>query len=992
MSSSLLQRFQATRESAPVESPLDKPASIHDDAGNVVDAVEPASPDTHDRTSGPGLHAPGLPAEPVTKPVDAAGVAKDETADKNVVAAVKPAKPSSSDASGLPGAPVKEAKSDAAACADEHADAEGKTAAAVQSVTPHHTTEDLDPEAAQVEPATCIEPMPDHARETEAAYRAVEDATLHSAMEEFERVQDGLEALRERIEGANQSGGLTAESAFFAHFAVESLLKRFNVKDEKTTGSFESAVILPEGKSVVNLESLDATLEGVDNVGQNVWQRAVASVGRSFRPLVSRVKLAGKSLGSVIREAEKIRGGRGGEISVKKRYVLQGDSVPSDVGKAFEEAAEKLHYLTTTFTKQAQADFKDNIKTLEELRKTLPQRAFLHWRDDWNKDASSFLAKVWERWKDPRTKLGGDPSAPIIGNYAFFEDQGDKYGGSDGAAKKFDAFANKAYPTLSGYQHKRGDHEKGSVSIHALSPQQIIAVAKRLQEACQGITFLRGLGEHTSLLRLPFSFGRFKAGNTIERQGYHTRLYETERGSDGTIKTTTHEKLDHPFMAVEDALKTSQRLTYHVGYDAGRVLADTIAHFLTVAKASLNAHAKASTEAFDQQNSVDGVSVNETAPNEPVQVPAKGHTAIPGELMAKQDSWEDKPASFQTIEDEAACETIDFEEAAASCESLIEEASEIGILQQHYATEDEASGEAKPHPGMVERIKGWIAKLGEFFKSVWRRIVQFVTQQSNRLMDWAAKVRKHHFEKVTVKLSGSENAYINDMKLPNLSAFYDFMDEAASAGEDVAKKLEHHSEKQQNLFQGRSSKLEPGHLDAALDSNVNFMTLGSENPIPAEGMVGAFKLSVVDGKLVETQVAKKVEGDKDYTVTGSSLASFVDGAAKLIKKAEARVKAFEMKSDADWKRAKEAADKLGPSAGLFNLKPYGETARYLMKAFAVLQHWARQVGAFAEKCIKGAGEKLNPAKQRDDTQDAEFSIPAAESLQKLPYWYRPATA
>lgn len=1017
MSSSLLQRFQAARESAPVESPLDKPASILDrqieDREHLVAAVQSATPATHDSTGGPGLHAEGLPATPVTKPVDAVGVAKDERADTNVVAAVRPAKPASSDASGLPANPTNPGKVDPAASADDQADAEKHTVPAVRSVTPQHAQEDLDPEAAQVQPASVILPTPDHARETEAAYRAVEESSLGHAADEADHVVGSIEALRGQIEAANESEGLDAESAYFAAFAVESLLKRCGMQDPSVTASFESAVTVPEGKTKVSTEALDAALEAANSIGA----RIKASFIRALNPVWIRTRHLGSALDSLVTDARGVRGnGTKPTIEVASKLIAEGDKPSTDLKASFSKAAEILKYMVKDFGKQANADFIANMDVMwKEIHQHFAKDSNGLSKADFGSFSSDDIKKALERvaadWKDPRVKLGGDPAAPLVGGYQLFAkiEESDRmfgldpYKGNDPVVKKFLSLAYDAYPTVAGSTHSSGDADtRTKVEVAALSPEEIIQIANGFRDAVDnfgawrafveklsGITSLAALfGPAAALMSGPFMLQAYLVwvgilfGKAIARVKVHSDMPLVE------IK------------AMHAAQETSNRMRLHVGYDAGLVLLRIGHTFINLAKQSLNAYAHASAEAFDQQSSIDGQSVHETAPNEPVQTPGSQNLAPQGEVMPHQNSWEDQPASFQTIEDDA--------EIAASIESIQDRLVEIDVLSQHYSLEaegDEGKKEAW-HRRAGRAIAEAYRAVVDFFKRLYARVVHWLKRRHQSLK---AALERLHRGKASFELDipGDVLAYTGDfLKIPNFSGFETFLKSSrdlADAVQDIAelstKLVKHDANKLAERVKSANPELLGGEKETAMrklyfalgipnaqvtaarvKAGMAGYKVGMAGSLPAKDLPGAFSVELSYSEsgtpmLKATDIeAPKQRGDGRIKVSQAELIHYGESVMETITRLDFLIEQQEKALDRTT-RTTDALD--GPGSEILReaLRIWADFGSLAARAMTIANRWA----AAAEQIIVIA-----------DRSAASRQKPAAESRgDNLPYWYKP---
>lgn len=163
------------------------------------------------------------------------------------------------DGGGLPTEPVKPKASEAAACADDKADAEGKTAPAVQSATPEHVSsqEGIEDGAAASAPVVdeaavadpdggekIVQVAADHAPEESAedALLAVHDASgaVDASLRESSELEDaaaGLESILASI--AEYPQGLTPGEAKQVGLAIESIVGDWGLS-QKICPSIES--------------------------------------------------------------------------------------------------------------------------------------------------------------------------------------------------------------------------------------------------------------------------------------------------------------------------------------------------------------------------------------------------------------------------------------------------------------------------------------------------------------------------------------------------------------------------------------------------------------------------------------------------------------------------------------------------------------------------------------------------------------------------------
>ena len=498
-------------------------------------------------------------------------------------------------------------------------------------------TEDLDPGAMKLHPATVFAPKAEHCDEAADAYRQLEaDATLES-LESLESICHQLDSVKASVESMNANGGVSAASAYFASAAVRTMHRRLNLPASAVVKGLESAVEAAEHQ-VVSTEALEASLGTVTNGTQSMWKRFVSTLVRGNNPIWTRARIASMALKGIKSRAQKAKF-EASQISVPRRVVALGESTAPDLNKAFTEAAVKLNYMVTDFTRQADADYLFNEKMILKLAKEksgIVSRSFA--TAGHQRRVAEGIPSIVSQWRDPRTKLGADPSAPLIGNIVLFES---KEAPSKDEDKNVRFLADKArqnIPVLAGY-HARST-ERGSVDVKGLSSQEIVAISDALAKALEGVSLWKRIVSNLSVPVMNVHFHMRARHNIATDAGGLTTTLWSSRSAGPVIGELVA------------ALRISNRMRFHAGFDAALALLKVIKNFNVVAKRSTSASLKASSEAFDDNTEVNGMSTNDMSKNEPNQVPVKGGTAIAGEIQPKKPSINDEPATFQTIENQ----------------------------------------------------------------------------------------------------------------------------------------------------------------------------------------------------------------------------------------------------------------------------------------------------------------------------------------------------
>src|ERR1700744_2237320 len=167
------------------------------------------------------------------------------------------------------------------------------------------------------------------------------------------------------------------------------------------------------------------------------------------------------------------------------------------------------------------------------------------------------------------------------------------------------------------------------------------------------------------------------AAATVWRRG------ADNRATHGTEKHIGRDEVD----ALKDAMRTSTRLGFHVGADAVYVLSWLCPGYIKMAKLSLRAYLTHSVESIDNQNAVDGVTVNENSPIDPEMVPGKGNTAPTGDISKPPETFDDLAIAEQDLDGAT-------KPAVAAAEDK--------TIQKENVNETQAAMEAQP---VVEAVK-----------------------------------------------------------------------------------------------------------------------------------------------------------------------------------------------------------------------------------------------------------------------------------------------
>ncbi len=542
-----------------------------------------------------------------------------------------------------------------------------------------NATEDLDPMRVGPRPVVMIEPQPETAQEVARTYQELEADEEGQAREEFTDTVEALESIRDMIVAGNEAGGLSAVSAYFSAMAIESYTTRLGVHTPELTTAFESA-ISETGRVQVSVESLNTTLESVNYTGKFLVKRLAASVIRLLIPTWINLKVQAAVVTTLVGKASAMKALPGAKIKVRTTAILEGESASTNVSASLVKAAEILKYMVKGFGEDATRDFKSNLEALEMLDKPTAEETMAE------------VPKLLARWKDPRSKLGQKASLPLIGNYRLFEDHELQYKGDNAAFKGFDALAHLNYPTLVGFQGYASDAGVDSryMEIPALTPAEITKIGLALKVAIANFGKWRAIVEKLSAATTLFVAGTFPARLMLGPFTLVTWsaflaavIFKRKRMTDKLPSGLTD--LD----TIYEALETSNRLRFHVGYDAGRVLNRIVFLYIKLAKLSMKAHAIAALESM----AVDGVSVNETSPIEPVQAPGKDDQAPEGEVMAHKPTVQDNPEAKQDLNGPVSDKRT-YGEQTFSLESLIASKTPVPYwMVPHLVPTDSGTGD-----------------------------------------------------------------------------------------------------------------------------------------------------------------------------------------------------------------------------------------------------------------------------------------------------------
>jgi hypothetical protein len=506
-------------------------------------------------------------------------------------------------------------------------------------------TEDLDSNVLSTGPkaVACFNPSPDNAHAAAAAFHAIESRREDEAREEVGSALESLRDLRDTIHATNTDGGFTSVSAYFANLAVEAHTSRLGFNERELTASFESAV---DGQSTtIATESLDAALEAVDGV----LNRMKATAIRLFAPVWTRCKLLSKSLDALAAKAARHQQSHDAMIHVKVSLIAEGADHSTDLAKSYARAAEFLKYLTGPFKDQAKADRDYNSGLVQKLFDV---------KEDHDTPSpekiEAVLSHIASNWKDPRNKLGNDLTKPLIGNVQLFRDEDgeDVYRGDNEAGQKLNEFIVKNYPTLTGSQGSDEKGPSGKVDVKALAGHEIAHLAADFKAAASNVGAMAAFLKKIRSVMFPFT----ALGAMLQvvphdeavghSQGYGYNYGDGSMSSHSSVQYRRKSNLQY---TLERAYWLSDRMTTHVAYDAARALLKIGHSFINVSNLSLNAQVKSSLETWDQASASDGISVNETSPIEPIMAPNAANQAPVGEVIPKQETFQDGKGGKQNL-------------------------------------------------------------------------------------------------------------------------------------------------------------------------------------------------------------------------------------------------------------------------------------------------------------------------------------------------------
>lgn len=424
------------------------------------------------------------------------------------------------------------------------------------------TQEDLNPAAPVTGQTQVIEPQVSAVHEAVMAANDKELRQNEEMIDDAGEIVENIADVRNEVAAANEEGGLSAESLLFASIAMEANYRRLGQQVPCELVSVESFPKTGE-RLVVNLESLDVSLEGFFDSVVELGKRALSAYTRNMTATWTSLNVQLMATKRYLQAAKRAKIPNEGKVKITEWRVSKNkSSVVDNVPKELAATIDMLVEVMEPMTKAAGPAFEANIKAANALN------------TDSEESFKTSLQHIVSNWKDPRAKYGHTKLVePLLGGVSLFVDKPKTYYGDMALAKKLDALAHDAYPTTYGF---RGDSGRkfGIGYIPAFSTEDINTVGSKCIRAVQALTWWRATMEKLS--------GVFSDVTMVGKIARRSRGKMIGRGFGGVKNEFSDE-----IRMLREALATSNRLRFHIGYDAGMDLMFQLRTFNLIAKGSL---------------------------------------------------------------------------------------------------------------------------------------------------------------------------------------------------------------------------------------------------------------------------------------------------------------------------------------------------------------------------------------------------------------------
>lgn len=311
--------------------------------------------------------------------------------------------------------------------------------------------------------------------------------------------------------------------------------------------------------STVSMEFLDEERLSLLGMQKDLFKRLIATIGRANALGFIQSFWYRHKLGKLIGELNKRSFSGGGTVHVNVNYLHEDGAIPSDLAGYLRQYADFSKKIFEGFHVNAKNAFEDNIAAAKIAAK------------------SGSLTGIASKWKDPRSRLTGRKlTASIPGGRYLFVDRPLMWpDATDPDVKYLDRFANLAYPTIVFYREKTTGLKTASVPV--MSSDQLLKVADGMFSAIASVDKLQAYVEQAAASLKPIPL--VVLINTFRRS----------RGNNITVSGQSRVSPGMETKILRAALYTSNRMRFHVSFDAVLSFTRTVSNFLGYAKACMRA-------------------------------------------------------------------------------------------------------------------------------------------------------------------------------------------------------------------------------------------------------------------------------------------------------------------------------------------------------------------------------------------------------------------
>lgn len=367
----------------------------------------------------------------------------------------------------------------------------------------------------------------------------------------------------EIAEQENAEGGMTLESLLALNITMEAYSAPLGLASMDVVPGIES--FNADERYQVSLEAIYGKRAEIDNVAKDVLKRYVQTLFRINMP-VFRIAMVQRARLAML--AKRVRGmpSRVSEnvgVKVNARNLHQNGQIPSNPAQFLGQYAEQAAFMVGKFHERAKNSFAINVNLIQSAG------------GNDNEETARVLASIAKAWSDPRDGLPRhliDFDAP--GGRRIFADVGDSnYNGNVQGFSRIADFSTKNIPTR--VLFRKNDSRPPVGNWPVLNGQDLPKVVAAFQRAYQSADHLQHFVEKVA------------AGNwapiviyiKVLRRLAGPRIFF---GAGATEFATE-------FSLLNRAIRTSNRMCFHVGIDSMFTLNHITNSFIGYANRSLKA-------------------------------------------------------------------------------------------------------------------------------------------------------------------------------------------------------------------------------------------------------------------------------------------------------------------------------------------------------------------------------------------------------------------